>query len=439
MIEFTPFAQQEDFLLDQHRFQGAFAGKRGGKTEVGAIKGIIHTEEQPNYVNNGRDPHIGLIIAPTHDMLMRLSLRKFLAFAKDFEYDDVSHPFPVITWHNGSLVYGLSADNPQRIEGIKAHWAWLDEVFQMKEQVYLEAQARVADTEGKVWCTGSLGTQYNNPKAHWAYKYFKKKADPDTRCFEWATFDNPHFPRAEIARLKSSLDAKTFRQMYELSWDIQGTNLVYEDFGEDSLLKTRYTFNPRLPTYVAVDWGWTHPAAVLFLQYDPLRDTVYLFDEIYRSKMTLEVMWTEMQAKLAKYPGIRIKEWICDIAGLQTREQTAISNVEWFKQAPRGIYFKYRTSAVTHGISIVRSYIKNAIGQRRFFIDPETCPKTVEEFPKYAYKVNKASGELGEEPIKEGEDALSALRYFFVNELDYTVPTESMEVMDRWSLTGRAR
>lgn len=418
------------------RVRGAFAGKRGGKTEVGAIEGVIRTELRKGFVDNGRDPYVGIIIAPTHAMLKRLSLMKFLAFSVPFKPRVVGTD---VFWHNGAIVYGISADNPQRAEGIKANWVWMDEGFQMKEQMLLEAKARVADTEGDIWITGSLGVQYNNPKAHWIYKHFKQNPDEDTQCFEWGTSENPYFPKREIERLRRSLDAKTFRQMFELSWDVQGTNLVYEDFGEETLLKAPYKFNPMLPTYIAVDWGWTHPAAVLFIQHDPAKDTVYVFDEIYKSKMTLEVMYDLIQGKLEKYPGIRIREWICDIAGLQTREQTAISNVEWFKQAPRGIYFKYRTSAVTHGISIVRSYIKNAIGQRRFFIDPETCPKTVEEFPKYAYKVNKASGELGEEPIKEGEDALSALRYFFVNELDYTVPTESMEVMDRWSLTGRAR
>jgi len=298
----------------------------------------------------------------------------------------------------------------------------------MPEQIFTEAIARVSDTRGRIWVTGSLGTQYNNPKTHWIYKHFKQKPLADSECFEWTTSDNPYFPRDEIERLKDTLDPVTYRQMFELSWDVQGTNLVYEDFTQDNLIQG-YKYNPQLPTYVSIDWGWTHPAAVLYFQHDPRTDTITLFDEIHQSKMTLETMWDRMQKK-----PYRISEYFCDIAGLQTREQTALSNIAWFKQPPRNIHFKYRSSAVTHGISIVRSYILNIRGQRRLYIDEKACPRTVDEIRNYSYK--ERNGEITETPNAEGEDALSALRYFFVNKFDYTKRTDSFGEINRWKLTG---
>ena len=424
---FEPFGKQKEFLKSSARIRAALAGKRGGKTEVGAIETIINLEKRPGFINNPIDPFVVVVIAPTSDMLRRLSMRKLIAYAKPFPHT-VNETRQEISWWNGSVVYGISADKPQRLEGIKANAIWLDEAFQMNEQVFLESLARIADTKGRVWVTGSLGVQYKNPKAHWIYKHFKEKPLSDSQCFEWATADNPHIPREELERLQHTLDPVTYRQLFELSWDVQGNNLVYDNFSTENL--KRHVYDPRLETYVSIDWGFTHPFVALYFQYDRQADTVYLFDEIHQSKLTLEQSWALMSQK-----PYRINEYFCDIAGLQTREQTAISNVQWFRQPPRNIHFKYRTSEVTHGIALMRSYICNMKGQRRLYIDERMCPKTVDEIRNYSYK--EKSGILSEKPVDIGEDALSAARYFFVNKLDFTRPTDQMAEMNRWKLTGR--
>lgn len=424
---FKPFKQQKDFLLSKARKRGAFAGKRGGKTEVGAVSAVIYSEQKIGYIPNDIDPYIGVIIAPTTDMLRRLSLMKFLAYAAPFE-PKLNKSSSEVTWHNGARVYGISSDKPQRLEGIKANWIWLDEVFQMSEQIYTEAQARVADTKGKIWCTGSLGVQYNNPKAHWVYKYFKQKPDSETECFEWTTLDNPYFPRDEIERLKDTLDPVTFRQMFEICWDVQGTNLVFHEFSEANLI-TNYKYNPQLPTFVSIDWGFSHAMAALYFQYNQLTDTVYLFDEIHGSKLTLEMLWEKMKAK-----PYRITDYFCDIAGLQTREQTAISNIQWFKQAPRNIHFKYRTSSIAHTISLMRSYICNMKGQRRFYVDSVACPKFVDEMRNYSYK--ERNGAITEDTNQVMDDAIAAARYYFLNKHDFTRNQESFGELNRWKLEG---
>lgn len=123
-IRFRPFDLQEKILDDESRIVAAFAGKRSGKTEIGAIKSIMWQEQKKNFDRKGVDPFIGAIIAPTTDMLRRLSLKKFLAYAKPFikRYNKAMHE---IEWHDGSIIYGLSADKPHRLEGMKLHWGWL--------------------------------------------------------------------------------------------------------------------------------------------------------------------------------------------------------------------------------------------------------------------------------------------------------------------------
>jgi PBSX family phage terminase large subunit len=420
-MEFNPFDKQEYFMLSQARIRGAFAGKRGGKTEVGAIEAIVHSEQKIGYKESAIDPYLGIIIAPTGDMLRRLSLKKWRAYAKDMivSAHETNKEFQM---HNGAQVYGISADKPQRLEGVKANWIWIDEVFQVSEALFLEAIARVSDTEGRLWCTGSLGTQYTNPKAHWAYKYFKEFPLDGSECFEWTTADNPHYPRAEIERLKDTLDPRTFRQMFEIDWSVPGTALVYDEFDDANILE-RYDYNPKLRTFCAIDWGWSHPMACLFLQYDPIKDTVYCFDEIVKSKMKVEQLYNLIINK-----PYRIDEWICDIAGNQEREQTGISNVEWFKG--KGIKFNYRTSAITHGVSIIRSHIKNTKGLARFFIDKSRCPKTIDNLYNYSYP-EKAGVVTSENPLKVNDDAVDALRYYFVLKHDNLLEKNPVQMIKR--------
>jgi hypothetical protein len=429
---FRAFSQQRDFLLCQKRVIGAFAGKRGGKTEVGAVRGIVHSENLVGFRPNGIDPYLGIIIAPTGDMLRRLSMKKFLAYAKPFGHNE-HKTHSEVTWHNGALIQGISADKPQRLEGAKANWIWIDEVFQCPKEVFLEARARVADTQGTLWCTGSLGVQYRNPKLHWAYREFKENPGENTACFEWSTADNPFFPKDEIISLKNELDPVTFRQMFTITWDIPGTGLVYGDISQANFIKG-YRYNPQLETYIAIDWGWAHPMACLFFQYDRRNDTVYLFDEIVASGMKLEVLWDRIMAKRQEYGGdlFRVKEWICDIAGNQEREQTGLSNVAWFAEKPRNIHFKYTSSLINYGIALVRTYVKTGLGQVKFFIDEVRCPKSVDGLKTYSYP-EKNGIIISETPVKKDDDCVDGIRYFFVNILDKKLG-ETFNQFSRWKL-----
>lgn len=438
--EFVAFDKQIPVLISEKRIIGAFAGKRSGKTEIGAIKSGLFQEQKPNIRYKGIDPYLGIIAAPTRDMLDRLSWKKFLLYWKDFISHEKSSPHK-IHWHdhvpfeNESIIYGISADNPERIEGLKAAWVWVDEIFQVKEQFFLECLARVSDMEGFVICTGSLGVQHINPKSHWAYKYFKENAIDDTDCFEWSTADNPYYPKGELERLSKTLDKKTFEAMFTITWDVVSRSAVYDEFSEKNEIEN-YQFNENLETYISIDWGWTHPMAVGFYQYDRRKDFVYKFDEIVKSKLTLDQLYQEIlkrnwiktvkDVSLIKLPDgsmqpfefdriVNIKEFCCDIAGDQTREQMGVSNIIFLEDKYK-LKFKRSKSQIIEGIATVRSYIQNVIGNARFFVDKKKCPEFINGVKRYRY-AEKDGIIISELPIKENDDSMDETRYFFVNYL----------------------
>lgn len=405
-IRFKPFKQQQILLNSDKRIKGAFAGRRAGKTEYGAIQSIIYQETKPNNTHSKIDPYLGVIIAPTYDMLRRLSLKKFMAYAKPF-IRSFNKSTNEIIWHDGSIIYGLSAEKPERIEGLKINWSWADECIQMSEQLFLELKARTSDTKGYILCTGSLGVQYTNPKLTWVHKYFKEKPDENTICMEWATSQNNYFPQDELESLKNNLDPRTYRQMFTIDWDVTPANAVYDQFDEGNITRG-YTYNPNFKTYVAIDWGYAHPMACLWFQYDDKNDIVYLFDEIVMSGLTLDKLWGMIKTRPYK-----IDAYCCDIAGNQEREQSAISNIRWFKEK-YNVTFKFGRYNILPGVAFVRSYIKNGLGQSKFVIDEVRCPKTIDSIKMYKYPT-KNGMISNENPEKLADDPVDALRYFFEN------------------------
>lgn len=418
-ITFKPFKQQKEFLKDKHRVRCLFAAKRGGKSEAAYLDTIMKADSQPNY-EGGKDPYLMAIVAPTQDMLTRLVWPKFKMFAGHMCKRFVNKP-DVFEFENGSIVYGISAEKINRMEGLKLYHIHLTEAFQMKQVALLESMARTTDTKGTITIDGSLGPQLINPKQHWLYRMFKDKIYPDAKIWEWATVDNPYVDKEEIERQRNFLDPVTFRSMYEINWDTIPTNAVYDSFSDDNVMET-YTYNPKLPTYVAIDWGWAHPMACGFFQVDNSTNTVYLFDEIISSKLKIEQLHKKILAK-----PYRINGWCCDVAGNQEREQSGISNINWFKT--KNIHMKHRRTAVTYGIPILRSYIRNGKDEVKFYISKQ-CVKSIDGMRQYRYK-EKDGIILNENPLKENDDAVDMIRYFFVNYMDKNLSPSGVRMIAR--------
>ncbi len=173
---------------------------------------------------------------------------------------------------------------------------------------------------------------------------------------------------------------------------------------------------------MAIDWGWAHNMACGFFQYDKERDTVYLFDEIVQSRLLIEKLYEKIMAK-----PYNISQYCCDIAGNQEREQIGISNIKWFKN--KGIHLKHRRTAVTYGIPLVRSFILNGKGQRKFYIS-KNCTKSIDGIRQYRY-AEKDGIIQNENPIKKDDDAVDMIRYFYVNFMDRNLTPSTARMLPR--------
>jgi len=411
-IRFRPFGPQKEFLQARNdfRYRGLFAGKRSGKSEIAYVDTCLKIEEKPNYFDNGIDPHLIVIISPTHDMMQRLVWPKFIKFAAPWIKQFIPSANKIICNDNKTIIYGISAEKISRMEGLKVHHIHITEVFQVGEDAFLESLARTTDTKGTITIDGSLGPQLVNPKNHWVYKRFIENKFPDTKIWEWATIENPHIDKEEIHKMKEALDLKTFRSMYEIDWDTPPMHAVYDNFSENNVIEY-YSVSEKLETIISIDWGYAHPMAVVFLQYDRARDTFYQFDEIIKSKLTLDILYQLIEQKIKQHNLKNIK-WYADVAGNQEREQLGISNIRWFWDRHQ-IRIQSSRLRVLKTVAIVRSYIQNTNNAIRYFVSTN-CPLTIDSIKRYRYVVKNGVVQ-NENPEKLDDDGVDALRYGLVN------------------------
>jgi hypothetical protein len=178
------------------------------------------------------------------------------------------------------VIFG-SATNPESLESATAKAAWIDEAGQ--DQFRLESweaiQRRLALNQGRVFA----GTTIYNLGWIKGQIYDRWRAgDPDIAVVQFASIENPAFPRSEYERAKRILPDWKFKMFYAGEFS-RPAGLIYEDFTDDlrergGHLVQRFAIPPEWPRYVGVDFGGAH-TALIWLAYDPGAHVFYAYRE----------------------------------------------------------------------------------------------------------------------------------------------------------------
>lgn len=224
---------------------------------------------------------------------------------------------------------------------------------------------------------------------HFYDLYNLQNKDKDYKSFHFSTYDNPHIPREEVDKAKQELTEDRFAQEYMA--DFRKTEgLVYKEFRRDFHVKDKE------PEYVvktlgAVDFGTHNPAAVLTILKDS--DARYwVRSELYKRGMT--------DAQIADY-----------VAALQLNEvyPDPASASGCLELSNRGVNVREvikGADSIKNGINTVKELFK----ANRLFIHPD-CKNLIMELETYVYPEKKPDRNEDENPVKENDHALDALRY----------------------------
>ena len=187
-------------------------------------------------------------------------------------------------------------------------------------------------------------------------------------------------------------------------------NVVFDEF--DSAIHVQpVTFNPDLPLYRTLDFGFVNPFVCLWIQVDE-DGKIFVIDEYVRSRATINIHAEEMKRR-TPISEDKMAATFCDPAGKSVNDVTGTSTVRELRS--HGIEVRFRKSGILEGIELIRRAIRSGDGQSSLVISPK-CRCLIEAMESYHYP--QAGSNSNELPLKDGvyDHPIDALRYFFINQ-----------------------
>ena len=186
-------------------------------------------------------------------------------------------------------------------------------------------------------------------------------------------------------------------------------NVVFDEFNP-ALHVGAVDYDPNLPLYRTLDFGFVNPFVCLWIQVDK-DGIVRVIDEYVRSRATIDVHAVEIKNR-TPVAEERVAATFCDPAGKSVNDVTGTSAIRELRSF--GIAVRFRRSGILEGIELIRRAIRSGDGKSSLIVSPR-CPRLIEAMECYHYP--ESTNTPGELPQKDGlyDHPIDALRYFFVN------------------------
>ena len=413
-VSFTPHTYQAKVLQSKARFIAAVTGVQGGKTTCGAVWMIREIKE--NFDSGKRCDW--LIGAPTVKILQQSTIPKFKEFFSRLGWGEFKEGKQEFELKWGNRIFVRSLEDPDLIEGMTVAGAWLDEAGQMKQQAWINIQARVAIEMGRVLMTTTPYAcnwlQSDVYKRAWSINGEKQEGEgleKDIEVFNWRSVDNPSFASSEYERAKRTISKEMFERRYMGSFTrLEG--LVYKDFNSEQDVVKPFSIPQEWRRFGGMDFGHATASAILSVAASPEEkdaqgritnpSTFYVFKEFYKKEPSLREM-----AEYIMNVGHRYT--LGDPRGAQ--EMSELSR----GFGVRGIH--PADNDVQVGIERIKGLFHE--GRLKIF---SNCHNTISELESYHYQLDNPDRPVQDAPVKVHDHAMDALKYAFSKQLEGLYP-----------------
>lgn len=400
---------QEIVARDTHRFRVLCMGRRFGKTTL-AIEEMIGKALSKSGTRVA-------YIAPTYQQARDIAWEqlKTRVLPIVINVNESRLEIKVKSQEGGeSLIVFKGWESIESLRGQFYDFIVIDEVAMMRnfwigwEEVI---RPTLTDRKGEVMFIST-------PKGfnHFYDLYKMEEQHRDTyKSFHFTSFDNPHIPHEELEEAKKELPENKFAQEYLASFR-KSEGLVYKEFDRVKHLYNsediRTTLTQRI--ILGVDFGYTNPTCVLVIQKDN-EGNYWIDDEWYRTGKT--------NIEIIEYCKSKKPNYIY----ADPAEPDRIEEMKRHK-----LYVKDVDKDVSSGIDRVRALFKeNKITVNR------RCVNLISELESYSYPDKKPDRNEQENPIKENDHCVDALRYPLF--MDSKVFKKRKSSIPHWQGYGKAK
>jgi len=374
--------KQKRFITSQAKYPAFIGGVGSGKTYAGCLRALLRLDA-------GMD---GMVIAPTYPMLRDVVQRTFLdwcnrldirySFSKSEEKAEVA----------GAVILFRSSDQPERLRGPNLNWIYMDEAALMTERTWKVALGRLRVGTPSAWIT-TTPAGFN-----WVWRQWVDKQDPAYELIHATSPENTFLPKGYVADLRANYTGEFAAQEIEGDF-VAFEGLVYPEFSREIHVQEK-DVGAASGLHRSIDFGYTNPFVCLWGATDE-DGRLHIYDEHYRPKMLIK----EHAGVIKARPGV-FGFTVADHDAQDVAELGAV-----------GISSRPAQKDVIRGIQKLKARLAvQPDGRPRLTVSPR-CSNTIREFGSYRWGETKEGRNEKEEPVKENDHAMDALRYM-VMELD---------------------
>lgn len=316
----------------------------------------------------------GIATEPTNDMLRNIFIPEFeIALNEwgiDYKLNKAISTFTLYINGSESKVICLSAENYERLVGINAAWAVMDEVDTSKQEIAEKAYQKIL---GRLR-TGSVRQLciFSTPEGFkFCYKCFvKDKNIGEKRLIKAKTTDNKYLPSDFIETLKEQYPPNLLDAYLNGNFVNLANASIYTYFDRYKHHKS-ITIEDSEVLHVGQDFNISGCVSTLFV----IRDNIpFMFDEII-SNDTYEVVSNIKN----KY-----KNHICiypDASGHQGHPNATLTDIQILRNSGFTVMATKQNPRVQDRINSVNGLFSH----NKLFIDTNKCPRTTQALEQQSY------------------------------------------------------
>ena len=411
------------------RFRTTDAGRRTGKSNLGGHELAFEAMRMPgrlraeDLTRHGRRAEFWIVGPEYSDAekefrVLYDTLKKMNAeFDQPGTYYSPAGGMLSLSMFDGAFqVHTKSSKLPTTLVGEALEGVIFAEAAKIKPVVWPKyIRPMLADYRG--WAQFTSTPEGKN----WFYDLYKLGQDPaqpeywSIKAPSWS--NNILFPGGrtdpEILSLESGMSAEKFNQ--EIGADFtEYVGRVYKEFDEDvNVVDCMY--NPKLPLFIAADYGYTNPNVLLFIQVGFWGD-VYIIAEYYQTQRTADEMAREVLADARLGPLSRAATLLYPDPEDPSATATLAEKLKLKPQGNTGGLLNTRIELIRKLLKPQPLELEDGHPEKlpKLWVD-RSCSNTIADFLDYRYPETKDEAstlERPENPLKANDHGPEAFSRF---------------------------
>lgn len=410
---YDPMPHQYQFHEDPHKIRAFFGGFGSAKTSTCAAEFIRLALDTPNGT--------GLIGAASLPQLEQTAKKDFMSMLHPSFIENYSIQKNYIDLANGYRVLFRPLDDEGKARSLNLCHVWVEEASEVNFDYIVQLQTRLrnhATNRHKMILSSNPDLGHVRTEillkadkifgAERQYYVPDEDRNQDIAVHIASTRLNKYLPPDYYYSTARGKPKWWVERYLNASFDY-AEGAVYQDFGDH--IVEPFAIPQHWERMGGADFGIRDATVLLMAAIDPKTGIAYIYDEHYKSNMSLPENAKVMKSMIEKVPYGKLRFLVGDPAGKRRSMNDLRSIFDHY--AEYGIWFKEGNNRIDAGIVKVQAYF--SLKRLKVF---SSCANTIKEGLNYKYKPEELDSRKNPDnkPIDKDNHAMDSLRYL-INEL----------------------